>query len=166
MSNTYTVEEIVTALKSCPNINAAIKTILKREVGNDQKLARFIKDLRDACLASQPERLNGFITKHIESHAPLFLSITRYGHFAVVDKITAPIIEKYADEFNTTYENLENSIKIKDSTKFTKIAREVVGTFPEKLKEHGLPDSKFMREVLVTTLFDANVAPEVQAVVG
>jgi hypothetical protein len=164
MNTKYTTEEIVSAIKSCPNINAAIKNILRKEVGNDARLARFFKDLREVCQSSQSERLTNFVNKHMEDHSHLFLSITRYGHFAKVDQITAPIIEKYADEFNSTYEAEGEGIKIKDKEKFKKIAKEVVGSFNDSLKEHGLPDSKFMQEMLITTLFDANVAPEVVAV--
>lgn len=162
----YSNTDVVSALKSCPNINAALKNLLKKDIQANKELARVVKDLRDICQAPKNEqRLEAFVDRHIKKYPHIFQAVVRYGHFDKIDAITAPAIEQHAEQFNATYQNQEQSITITDRKRFDSIASQVISDFRKQLTGQQLPSDDFMLSVLITTLFDPQVVPEIEALV-
>lgn len=157
----YNLNDLVQALDGAKNINAALKKFLKNEVSTDQKSSRFVKDLRTICASKVPNIKTEFLGDKLPTFEPHLLGIIRYAYAEQTAAITSQITEKYADDFNTTYEEKEDGIVVKDPAKFNKIAKQVVAEIETGLKEKELPVSPLMKNVMLFHIFDPAVLKEV-----
>lgn len=157
----YSADDVVAALKGGKNLNAAIKNVLKREIGNDTKAARFLKELRGACESSQEDRARLFIEQHVPAWEGALFMVFRYGFPEVVAKVLTTVSETYADTFNATYQKNGEGIEITDRAVFNRIIAEVKELLPRLLGENGAPVSGFTVKALTFFVFDAEVLREV-----
>lgn len=160
----YSSDEVIAALSTCDNINAAVKSFLKRELKKGDPREKFTKDLRTVFQSNNTERQISFVEKHRERFEGVLLGITRYALYQPIDAITATIIEAHADPFNATYEVNDSEIEILNKEEFQQIARAALDGFRAGLAEHSLPVSNFMVNVLILTLFDDAVVPEIMQI--
>ena len=158
----FGIEEVLEAIGGVSNLNAVLKKILKHEVQRGSQEERFFKDFRRIANAPRAtEQLKTFISNHFPDSGRYSMVVAGYAYDDKMSAITAEIIEKYADEFNSTYETKDSAIEIKDRAKFNSIAKEAIKIIEEGIKSQGLPASTFMKKVIVHRLFTPEVAKEV-----
>ncbi len=159
------MEEIVEVFRNAKNVNAAIKKILKQEVKRGSPEERFFKDFRNAVISARAsEAIDFFVRRHYPAGERYFMVVAGYVHDDAMVDISAKIIDQYAEEFNSTYEQLESDIEIKDSAKFESIARQALQMVEDGLREHQLPVTPFLKNVLVNRLFTQEVIEKLDPV--
>lgn len=157
----YSAQDVLDTMHSCENINAAMKSFLKREVRKGDTLEKFTKNFRSILLSNSTDRQVQFIEKHLPQYEPAFFALARYALFETVDKITSRVIEKHAEAFNATFDSDGETIDVTNRPEFERIAAEAIAMFRSDLQGADVPDSNFMLLVLITSLFDQAVVPEV-----
>lgn len=155
------VDDVVGAFLAAKNTNAAIKNFLKKEKPSASSIARLAKDFRNAASAGKPEALRSFIEDNLTDNEEIFLALARYAHIEFVSTTVEEIINKYADQFNNTYEKTESGVKITDKKTFTSIAKEVQSLVEDNLKKLGLPVNEFMKQSIIGYVFEDGVKEEV-----
>ena len=159
------IGEVVEVFKQAHNINAAIKKLLKQEVRRGSSEERFFKDFRNVVVSPRAaDLLEPFIERHYASEGRYFMVVAGYLYDEAMVDISGKIIDRYADDFNTTYEQRESEIEIKDEARFAAIAKEALKLIEEGLTEHHLPTSGFLKQVLVNRLFNPEVIRELDPI--
>jgi len=149
--------DITNCLLKAPNINSAIKNFLKREVKKGDPAERFAKTLKDV-LASQNEvRSQQFVAEAMPKFVNHLHSVACYAYFEVVGKLAAAVVDKYADDFNATFEIADGVLSYKDETRFKKISDEALAILRNGLKEQGFGDSAFMKNITMLSIFERPV---------
>lgn len=160
------VDEVVTTFAGAKNLNAALKTFLKREGANSPSLASFAKDFRGVVATGRSEAIRVFIDSRYEKRPVFFMGVARYAFPELVEGIVGAIIDKYAETFNATYERGESGITVKDTKTFKEIVKGVDAMVAEALKANGLGANNFMRHALLSSVFEPDVLQEVVKVLG
>ncbi|MFN4894304.1 MAG: hypothetical protein ACK5GN_09735 [Pseudomonadota bacterium] len=164
---TPTVNEAKESFAAAKNLNAALKNLLKKESAGAPAVAGFAKDFRAAVSSGKAAQRDLFIERHFESKQFFFLGAVRYAFPELVETTVGAIVTKYADDFNATYEKLdEGGVQVTDSKRFTEIVKEVLAIVESDLKSADLPDNNFMKNALLATVFELDVLNEVMKVVG
>lgn len=150
-------EDIAQSLKKAPNINAAIKNFLKREVKKGDPAEKFAKSLRSAI--SSPG--DGVALKFVEDSLPKFqnhlYSVACYAYYEFVSELAGSVVEKYADDFNATFEINEGQLKYKDEGKFKTISDKALEILRKGLNDAGFGGSPFMKNVTMISIFERPV---------
>jgi ribosomal protein S17E len=159
-----TVDEVKEAFAAAKNLNAALKNLLKKEGSSSPQIVGFAKDFRNAASSGKSGPRDFFIEKHYPAKELFFMGAVRYAFPELVDATVGAIVEKFADQFNATYERNDDGIKVTNSAGFKKIAKEVHGIITSDLKAAELPTNNFMHNALLATVFEVDVFAEVMKV--
>jgi hypothetical protein len=159
------VEEVTVALTSAKNLNAALKSFLKREGTQTPQVATFAKEFRGVVTSGRPEPVRVFIEQNYEKRPMYFLGVARYAYPELIEAVVGKIIEQHAETFNTTYERADEGIKVTDAKAFGAIVKSVSQMIDEGLKASGAPTSNFMRNAIMASVFEPDVLTEVLKVV-
>ena len=162
----YTAAEAAAALRGSKNPNAALKNFLKHEVQGNEVLARFVKNLRTTIDSKSPQACEALFEQGIRKFDIAVLAILRCAYADTLVAIVEPVIEKYADDFNKTYEHADSAINVKDEANFKRIVEEVLALFDQGLSAANLNPAGLMKEVLIHHLFEAEVVKEINARLG
>jgi hypothetical protein len=162
---TCTVEEAKEAFAAAKNLNAALKNLLKREGASSPAIAPFAKEFRVAASSGKSAPRDLFIEKNFDSKQFYFIGSVRYAFPELVDSCVGAIVDKFADDFNSTYQREENGIKVTDAKRFESIVKDVQEIIKKDLKAAELPNNNFMINALLATVFEFDVLQEVMKVV-
>jgi|688.fasta_scaffold290233_2 hypothetical protein len=158
-------DEVQSAFLAAKNTNAAVKTFLKREARVGDPSERFAKDFRNATSSGREESVQAFVEKHFPKYEMYFLALARYAHSEFISSTVEKIFEKFADEFNTTYEKTSEGVTVTNSAKFNQITQEVLKIITDELSSAGLPVTNFMKKAALICIFEPDVLKEVLLVV-
>jgi hypothetical protein len=153
----YTSQDVCDAFASAPNLNSALKSFLKREVRRGDHTEKFIKNFRKAALTGKEASLKLFFESHLPAYQQHVLLLAGYANGEAINTIAGDIIDRYADEFNATYVEKEKSIDITKPAEFERITKDVMVLISEGLIGKELPDSMFMKLVVINTIFEDKV---------
>ena len=94
-----------------------------------------------------------------------FIGLARYAHPELIAATVETIINRFADEFNATYQQEETGISVNDAAAFKRIVKEVESVIEQGLLSAGLPVTNFMKNALLSSVFEVGVLDEVLKVV-
>ena len=158
---TTTVEEVEAAFAEAKNLNSALKKFLKRESQGNASVERFAKDFREAVSSGSDPAIKLFIQRNFPKHETYFLALVRYAYPELFATTIAKIHEAHADEFNMSYEPLDDGIRVTDESKFSSVVKQVHIAIEAALKENGLPASNFMKKSFLLGIFEPKVVRRV-----
>lgn len=158
----YTAQDAYTVLKKSTNINAAIKNFIKREIRKGDPGEKFAKNLRNVLISKNEQTALDFIDGALPQFTNHLVTIACYAFPEFINNLVEEIVEKYADDFNATFEVTEDRLGYKDKAKFESIAKEAIGIIREKIKAEGMGDSPFMRNVIYLSIFEPAVIVAVE----
>ena len=159
------VEEVTAALTSAKNLNAALKSFLKREGTQTPQVAIFAKEFRGVVSSGRPEPVRLFIEQNYDKRPMYFLGVARYAYPELIEAVVGKIIEQHAETFNKTYARADQGITVTDSKGFASIVKNVAQMIDEGLTASGVPASNFMRNAIMASVFEPDVLTEVLKVV-
>jgi len=157
----YEQKDLITAFQAAPNLNAALKGFLKSQVQKADQTSKFIKSFRASITSKSPGALESFIENSLPRFERHFFLIGRHALSAETESILDQVIEKYADDFNKTYQSQGSSISVNNRDEFNSIAKQALRDLDGGLEQSKLPNNNFMRNVLVYSLFDEQVMGEI-----
>lgn len=155
----YSSEDIVEIFQKAPNLNAAVKSFLKREVNKGDPAEKFAKAFKSAC--GQEERLKTFITKQHERFQREFMLLANYAHADFIGDVSEEIITTHSESFNETYSREADSVKITDQGEFNNIIKKAFSIVDHACKSKGFPSSGFLKNVFIATVFDEDLIEHV-----
>ena len=161
-----TIEEVQSAFNAAKNLNAALKSFIKKEVRSGDPIERFAKDFRVAVATGRVGAVNSYIEKNYPKNEIYFLALARYAHSEFVASVVEGIFEKYAEDFNTTYENLASGMRVTNPEKFASISKSVAQMIEDRLTSSGLPSGNFLKKATLHCIFEPEVLQEVFKVLG
>jgi hypothetical protein len=161
-----TVEEAQESFAAAKNLNAALKNLLKRESSATPAVASFAKDFRVAVGSGKSGPRDLFIERNFEGKQFFFMGAVRYAFPELIESTVGAIVNRFADEFNATYERQDGSVTVTDAKRFKEIVNEVLAIVNKDLKAAELPVNAFMQVALLATVFEFDVLNEVMKVVG
>lgn len=161
-----TVEEVKESFAAAKNLNAALKNLLKRESSGSSAVAGFAKDFRVAVTSGKSAPRDYFIERNFENKQFFFMGAVRYAFPELVDSTVGAIVNKFADEFNATYERHDGAVTVTNTKRFKEIVNEVQTIIQKDLKAAELPVNTFMQVALLATVFELDVLNEVMKVAG
>ena len=153
----FTAQDTVAVLKKSGNLNAALKNFLKKELKAGDPASRFVKDLRELVDSPNTARLELYIQNSKDKFPAHLIGIGRYAHLEASGKIVETIIEKYAEDFNKTYEEIGETIKVTDKKKFDEIVKQALTTIDTGAKECGFADSAYFKNIVLQSTFNPPV---------
>jgi hypothetical protein len=156
----YTNADVVQAFQSASNINAAVKKFLKMEGDANPRAARFAKSLRDAFTSKLPTIGVRFIDTYRDQYEIELFALAKYVYGDQILAISNQVIDKYSDEFNTTYTVANDKISVTNRKRFDEIVKEVFVIIEASLKAASMPQSPFIKNTLIYSIFDPIVAEE------
>lgn len=154
-----TIEDVESSLQAAPNLNAAVKNLLKREAqgqGSEQLVA-FAKECRDVVQSRRDGALRSFIEKNYPRREAFFLGLARYAHSPTFTAVIENIFNEYAAEFNSTYETGTDSISVTNPERFAAIVKGVSVMIDDGLRAAGLPINNFLKNSLLVSIFEPQV---------
>ena len=160
-----TVTQVQDAFQAAKNLNAALKSFIKREGGNGSQVVSFAKDFRAAVSTGKAPAVAFFIEKNYQNKQVYFLGVARYAFSDLVETSVGRIIEKHAESFNATYERGEEGVTVTDAAQFKKIATEVLSMIRGDIKAAGLAENPFLENALLASVFEVEVLAEVMKVI-
>lgn len=155
------VDEVATALVNAKNLNAALKSFLKKEGNSAPHVATFAKEFRVVAAKGKPEPVRFFVEQNYPRRAVYFLGLARYAYPELVESTVGQIIDRHAERFNATYEKGENGITITDTKTFSSIVKDVLKLIDESISSAQTPSSNFMRNAIMASVFEPDVLEEV-----
>ncbi len=165
----FTTDDAVTVLKKSQNLNSALKNFLKREIKAGDPAGRFIKDLKDLSDRTQTEPLKKYLDNsrpHFDGH---LLAIGRYAHVDAVNSIVGQIVDRFAEDFNATYEIEESGgseaqgIKVKDANKFKSIVDQAFKLIDDQQGVAGYSQSTFFKNLVLLSVFEKPVLDHIMS---
>ncbi len=161
-----TIDEVETSFSSARNLNAALKSFLKREGSANPQVAAFAKDFRAAASSGKAPAIRAFVERHFPKREILFTGIARYAHPEVFEATVSKIVDTHAGKFNATYTSGEGAITVTDAASFRKIVKDVEKLIEDGLASAGLPATNFMKNAMLASVFEPAVLTEVLKVLG
>ena len=155
------VQEVQESFAAARNLNAALKNLLKKEGAATPDIVGFAKDFRAAAASGKSVQRDLFIERHYPAKEWYFIGAIRYAFPELIESTVGGIVEKYADDFNSTYERSEDGIVVKDAVRFEKIVKEVSGIVKADLKAAEVPANNFMQNAVLAAIFEFDVFQEV-----
>lgn len=156
-----TVDEVVGVFSGAKNLNAALKSFLKREVQGNATVERFAKDFRAAASSGRAPVLSAFIQRHYPAHEVFLSAVVRYAYPELFDSTISAIYAAHAEEFNKTYSQDGESIKVSDRAKFAAIVQQVDGLIEAAVKGQGMTPNSFWRRAFLMGIFEPAVLKEI-----
>ena len=156
-----TIDEVEGAFASAKNLNAALKSFLKREGRGGPQIPSFAKDFRSAVGTGRPAAVKFFIEQNYSKREVFFVGLIRYVFPEAVESIVTKIFDTYADEFNTTYSKSDDGVTVTNPARFKEISASVVGLVEDGLRGAELPVNNFMKNSLLVCVFESDVLQEV-----
>jgi hypothetical protein len=155
-----TVDEAKEVFAAAPNLNAALKNLLKREgTRGAPAVVAFAKEFRAAAVNGAKRDL--FVERNFDTKEFFFLGTVRYAFPQLIESSVGAIVDKYADDFNATYERHDDGVRVINPGRFKEIVVDVLGIVSGDLKAAELPDNNFMQRALLATVFELDVFSEV-----
>jgi hypothetical protein len=151
---TYSSDDVVQALGVSKNLNAALKSFLRREVKKGDPAEKFVKELRATLIdkdGRDPEKLLARYMPDLENH---LIVIAAYAHHDFVNAISQEIVGEYGEAFNKTYTSNGETITITNRPEFERIIREVAKRLKERSETLGLTGNPFFLNVMLNTIFE------------
>lgn len=156
-----TPAEVEAVLLSAGNLNAALKSLLKREGRRGNTIEPFAKALRNIVARNQPNELRKYIEANYTSKPSHFLLLAAYAFPTVCNSTAEKVVTTYADAFNATYQRGESGITIIDSEKFKSIVAATIEITKADLSDARIPCNNFSIHMVLSTIFDSDVFAEV-----
>lgn len=156
-----TPAEVEVVLSSAPNLNAALKTLLKREGRPGNLVEPFVKSLRNVVARNRDGELRKYVEEHYAAKPNHFLLLASYAFSSVCNAIAEKVINQYADTFNATYQANENGVTVTNPEKFKSIINEVVEIVKSELNTAQVPCNNFSVNAVLSTIFTPDVFAEV-----
>lgn len=153
--------DVDTVLSSAENLNAALKTLLKREGRPGNSIEPFAKSLRAVVSRRREGELLKYIESNYEARSVHFALLASYAFPQIRDTVGEKVVTRYADVFNATYEKIDGGIRITDKAKFQSIVSEVVEIVKSDLTQAGVPSNNFSIYAFLATIFEPEVFEEV-----
>jgi hypothetical protein len=155
------VEDVKEAFAAAKNLNAALKNLLKKESANAPHVATFAKEFRQAVSSGKSAPRDTYIERNYPEKELLLMGAIRYAFPDLIEASVGAIITKYADNFNATYDRVEQGIVVKDRAGFMRIANEVREIIANDLKAAQVPNNTFMQTAVLASVFEPDVFAEV-----
>lgn len=152
--------DVEAVLSSADNLNAALKTLLKREGKPGSSVESFVKTLRSIVARNRDGELLKYIEENYSVREVHFALLASYAFPAVRESVVGEVVEKHADEFNATYERTEGGISVVNHEKFQAIVKEVVVMVKAGLQRAGIPANDFSVYALLISIFEPDVLGE------
>ncbi len=149
--------DIHNCLRKATNINAAVKNFLKREVKKGDPSEKCAKTLKDIFGSQDQARSLDFVATSMPKFLNHLYSIACYAYFEPIGKLASSVVEKYADDFNATFEVQNNILAYKNEGEFKRISDEALSILRSGLKDMGFDDSPFMKNVTLLSIFERPV---------
>ena len=162
----YNVEDVVSVFDASPNVNAAIKGFIKREVTKGDPGGKLAKSLAQVLASKDNDRITGFINKHKDENAGYLFAIGGYAHLEFITIISEQIVDNYAEDFNETYESDGTECKVTNKAEFKKIAGAALKEIDEAIDNAELPENPFMKNVVYNAIFEDAVFTKVTELFG
>ncbi|MCB0340218.1 MAG: hypothetical protein KDD53_11470 [Bdellovibrionales bacterium] len=150
----FKAQDAFECLSKAKNFNAAVKGFLKREVQGNADVGRFAKQVRDFVVKGREEPFVEFVKKQRQNAEWYLYALGSYAFFDFISEVSEAVFDEYAQEFNATYDIDNGAVSFKDKSKFESIARQALELIDTQLKGSEYPKSDFMRNVLLTSVFD------------
>lgn len=162
----YTHEEALNSLLNAKHLNASAKKIIKSHGSQDPKSARFAKALKAATKSPLPNAFSSFVEKALPEYEEHLLLVARNAYAPFIEPILDEIIEKYADDFNSTYEIDTNtgSITLTAESEFQRIGQAALEILSGRVEKSDLPNNGFIKKAIAYSLFDRSVLAELSKV--
>jgi hypothetical protein len=160
------IDEVASALTGAKNLNSALKAFLKKEGTNAPHIVQFAKEFRGIVATGRTEPVRNFIERNYEKRPMVFLGLARYAYPELIEATVGNIIERYADEFNATYERVDDGVRVTDAKSFSAIVKGVGQMIEEGLHQAGVSPTNFMRNTIMASVFEPDVLREVMKVVS
>jgi hypothetical protein len=158
------VQEVQESFAAAKNLNAALKNLLKKEGSATPDIVGFAKDFRAAVASGKSTQRDLFIERHYLGKEWYFIGAIRYAFPELIESTVGGVVEKYADDFNSTYLRGDEGIVVKDAARFEKIVKEVSGIVRADLKAAEVPANNFMQNAVLAAIFEFDVLQEVMKV--
>jgi hypothetical protein len=168
----YSTEEVIQAFESAENLNAALKSFLKREASAGAHIEPFAKAFRHAVKNGRAGAIGAFVEANHARHAALFLGVARYAFARPIEAVAGSIIDTFAEEFNATYTDGPSNqgepapLIITNPDRFAGITSEVLLQIDSGLTGAGVTPNNFFRNVVLTAIFEPRVLTEVSKVIA
>ena len=159
-----TVKDAQDAFAAARNLNAALKNLLKKESSNTPQIAAFAKDFRSAVMSGKSAPRDLFIERNYPAKEFYFLGAVRYACPEIVENTVGSNVNKYADDFNQTYERSDDGVKVVNTSRFAEIVKDVHLMVKNDLNAAELPVNNFMQNAILATVFEFDVLSEVMKV--
>lgn len=153
--------DVEAVLASANNLNAALKTLLKREGRSGNTVEPFVKSLRSVVTRGRDDELRKYVQDNYAGKEVHFALLASYAFPALRDSVGEKVIEKYADTFNATFERDEKGIRILNPDAFKSIAKEVLEIVKTAISEAQVPCNNFSMHALLANIFEPDVLAEV-----
>jgi hypothetical protein len=159
----FRTEDVISAFDVAVNLNSGLKRAIKDSGRGNPEFVSFAKRFRDVVSRGRKADRDAFIERHLVEAAGYFCGIAGSVLKDKIMEIAKTVIDRYADEFNNTYRHrADRSIEILSASDFDRIVSSAYRDIGEGLIAQELPDSKFTRTVVLSTLFVGEVWLEVQ----
>lgn len=162
---TYTYPEIAASLTRAKNLNAAIKKFIKHEGRAGGDTVKFAKEVKATFVDRRAAGGEKLFERYLPKYENHLLLLAAYAHADFVQKTVNQIIDQYADAFNSTYERSEQGVNVTNQAEFSRIVKASFEIINAELKAYEFADCPFMKNVVMISIFDMNVIPEVFKVV-
>lgn len=156
-----TTDEVLEVFKKSRSVEQAAKSFLRREVQKGSPEEQFVRNFKSALTSGSEARARSFIDKYLANNQNYFLALAGYAHLEFITGLSNKVFDKYADEFNATYETLEKEVRVKDKKKFAEIVKSTTEMLDAELKAYALPDSWFMKKTALNAIFEPRVMQQV-----
>lgn len=153
----FTTEDATAVLKKSANLNSALKNFLKREIKAGDLGARFVKDLKDLSASAQSKLMEEYISKSRPAFESHLLAIGKYAHTDGVNDIVGAIVDRYAEEFNATYDTKDDKIVVSNHAKFKSIVAEAMMLIDTMQQSSGFGGSTYYKNLVILSVFDKPV---------
>jgi len=156
-----TIDEVVGVFSGAKNLNAALKSFLKREAQGNAAVERFAKDFRAAVASGRPLALAAFIQRHYPAQEVFLSAVVRYAFPDLFDATINSVYTAHAEQFNSTYSQDGESIQVTDRARFDSIVQQVDGMIEAAVKAQGMTPNPFLRRAFLMGIFEPAVLREV-----
>ncbi len=158
----YSEEEALQCLISAPNLNAAAKRFLKNEGASGDDNIRFGKAFRNAAKNPKEKQLREFVQKALPKYEQQLFLIVKYAYDEAFTEIVEQIFERYAEQFNDTYEIDGEQISLTDEARFHEISQKAIAEIDELIETRPTPNNNCMRNAVCITLFEPLVLKQIR----
>ena len=162
----FTTDDAVTVLTKAANLNSALKNFLKREIKPGDPAGRVVKDLKDLSSPSHSKQLADYLGRSRPAFDGHILAIGKYAHADAVNGIVGTIIDRYAEEFNSTYETQDESIKVTNEKRFKQIVDEAIALIETQQSAAGFGNSKYFKSLVLLSVFDRPVLDHISSLLN